>query len=384
MHPKKILKTIYLAGFLFSFHVALTVYVNSSFLATKIPESLVGILYTASAIISIIGLFIIPKIITRVGSRPTLGTLLVLNTASIVGLIFSQNIILVAICFILFFGFNTLVYLGLDILIEQWTDDMHEGTIRGSYLTANNIGFMMAPLIAGYVIDRLGFGTLYGFALLLLFPVFVIIILKIPNLRKTDTAHVRIRDTISRFFKNRHMRSVFLINSILQFFYIWMIIYTPIYFHEYLGIAWDDIGIMFTVMLSAFVIFQYLVGKLADRFHWERPLMVLGLMIMGIATLFLTRAEGYTLVTLTGIMFLTRVGASIIEVMTESYFFKQVQSRDVGLIGIFRNTYPFASIIATLLGTLLLQFLPLWSFFIILGSIILCGITIIIPLFKKP
>jgi MFS family permease len=384
MNAKHFLKKIYLAGFLFSFHTALTVYINSSFLATKIPESLIGILYTASAIVSIIGLFVIPRIMSRLGSRTVLGTLLIINIGNILGLIFSHQVLITALCFVFFFGLNTILYLGLDILIEHFADERIQGTIRGSYLTANNIGFMMAPLIAGYIIDRLGFGSLYGFSLLLIFPVLVIICLRIPNIKQAHISKLNIFSLIKKFLRNKHLRSVFMINGTLQFFYVWMTVYTPIYLHEHVGIAWDDIGLMFTVMLSAFVLFQYIIGKIADRFHCEKYLMMLGLLIMGIATLFIVRAPLYSLTTLALILFTTRVGASIVEVVTESYFFKHVHPDDVGSIGFFRNTYPFASIFATLFGAGLLQLIPLWSFFIVLGVIILFGIIIIIPLTKKP
>lgn len=383
MYPRSLLRTTYFAGFLFSFHTALTVYVNSSFLATKIPESIIGSLYTASAIISIIGLFLVPKLIARFGSRAILGTLLLLNCGNIIGLIFSTNILLTIFCFIFFFGFNTVLYLGLDILIEHWSTREQQGTIRGTYLTSLNIGFMLAPLITGYIADRLGFGVLYAIALVILFPIIAIVCIRLPKVQQAHSSKLRALTLVHKFIRDRHLRAVFAINGTLQFFYVWMTIYTPIYLHEHVGLSWDKLGLMFTIMLSAFVLFQYITGKIADRFHSEKIMMILGLLIMGTATLFIAQAPSISYWAIVGILFTTRIGASIVEVMTESYFFKHVHPDDVGSIGFFRNTYPFASIIASLLGAVLLQWIPLWSLFILLGILCCVSTLWIITLNKK-
>lgn len=383
MKPRDLLRTTYFAGFLFSFHTALTIYVNSSFLATKIPESLIGELYAAAAVVSIIGLFVIPKLIARFGTRVILGILLVLNCANVLGLILSSNTLLIMICFVFFFGFNTVLYLGFDILIEHWSNPERQGSVRGAYLTALNVGFMSAPLIAGYIADRLGFGALYGIALVILLPILGIVTTRLPAVENPHVSKLRFFTLVHRFLKNKSLRLVFMVNGTLQFFYVWMTIYAPLYLHEHVHISWDRIGLMFTIMLSAFVIFQYITGKMADRFHCERPMMVAGLLIMGTASMMVARAPLMSFWTITAIFFITRVGASIVEVMTESYFFKHVRADDVGSIGFFRNTYPIASILAATTGAVLLQWLPLWDLFIIMGIICLVSIFLVFGIAKK-
>lgn len=382
MKHRALLRTTFIAGFLFSFHVALTVYVNSSFLATKIPELLVGELYTASAILAIIGLYAVPRLINRFGSRSIIGTLLILMMGSILTLIFSHAIVATAICFALFLALITVTYLAMDILIEKWSENTVQGTVRGTYLTALNIGYMLAPFIAGFIADRLGFGTLYGFAIVLLIPVLIILI-RLPNITITHPSKTNLLALVHTFIKNNALRDVFLVNFLLQFFYAWMVIYTPLYLHEHAGLAWDQIGILFSIMLSAFVLFQYLTGKMADRFHCEKWMMGLGLLIMGISTLFVAKAPSMSFGVLALVLFITRVGASIVEVMTESYFFKRVHHDDMGSIGFFRNTYPFAYILAPLIASLVLKFAPMWTLFTILGVICILGTLIVFNIKRK-
>lgn len=376
MKTRSLLRTTYFAGFLFSFQIALTVYINSSFLATKIPESIIGGLYIASAVLSMVGLFIVPRLINYLGTKPVLGFLAIVNIANLLTLIYATNILAVVVCFVLFFTFNTLLYLGLDILIEEWSDPVHQGSVRGTYLTALNVGFMVAPFIGGYITDRLGFSGLYHVAVILGLPVAFIIIASLPNVKNTHPSKSNFFQLVKKFITHKNLGSVFMVNFILQFFYAWMVIYAPIYLHEQIGIPWDTIGILFTIMLSAFVLFQYTTGKIADRLRCEKTLMIVGLLLMGVATLFVTRAPLLTFWGLAAVFFVTRVGASMVEVVTESYFFRHVHPDDIGTIGFFRNTYPFAYIVAPAIASVLLGFMPLWTLFIILG-IICCGGTII-------
>lgn len=384
MNPRHLLRTTYWAGFLLNSHVALISYVNSSFLATKIPEFLVGILYTASALLSIIGLFLVPRMIKKIGSRIVITGILTLTISSLVTMIISTNIILTTVCFILYFALNTCLFLGLDILIEHWSENRNQGSIRGIYLTIMSLGFMTGPLIGGYILDRLGYASLYGFAIILIIPIIFIVLLRIPNIAQAHASKSNIIGLAKKFLNHPDLGAVFLVNFTLQFFYAWMVIYGPIYLHEHAHIAWDTLGIMFTIMLSAFVVFQYATGVLADRYHIEKYLMAVGLGIMGLATIFFAQAPELTLVTITIILFTTRVGASIVEVMTESYFFKRVNHEDMGSIGFFRNTYPFAYILAPLIASLVLNYTSLGTLFTILGIICILAIGIVTNIKRKP
>lgn len=373
---RTLLKTTYLLGFFLTFHIALISYVNSSFLASRLPESLIGILYTASAIISVAGLYMVPRLIQRFGSTRILSGLLFLSMGCIIGLIAGTSLSIIIPSFIFYFALTTCTYLALDILIEHWSDPLHQGTVRGTYLTSINIAFMLAPFFGGFIMDRLGFASLYGISLVMLVPAFIIGALVLPTITTTHASKTNILQLAKKFLRHRDFGGVFFINFILQFFYCWMVIYTPIYLHEHLGLHWDTIGKLFTIMLSAFVVSQYVIGKLADRFRIERGLMITGLVVIAGATMVVARAPLMTFWVLAATLFMTRIGASILEVATESYFFRRVPHDDTGSIGFFRNTYPFAYIIAPIISSVILKFAPVWTLFIVLGIICLLALLV--------
>lgn len=73
------------------------------------------------------------------------------------------------------------------------------------------------------------------------------------------------------------------------------------------------------------------------------------------------------------ILFIGRTGASIVEAMSETYFFKQIEGRNAGLIGYFRRSRPLAFIVAPILASVLLEFniITLHTLFYVLAAIMI-------------
>jgi MFS family permease len=285
----------------------------------------------------------------------------------------------VIIAFCALFAINTMFFLSNDILIDHVAENQSMGSTRGSYLTALNIGYVLAPSVSGFILARMGFSALYTLAALLLVPLLIIIINN-HSIRTIHISKINIFQSMKTLWHNRNVRNIALANFLLQFFYAWMVIYTPIFLHEQLGIPWDSVGTLFSIMLFAFVLTQIPLGRLADRHLGEKYLLIIGFVVISITTSLLFFLPSFTLPLLGLILFGTRIGASCIEVLTESYFFKKVPRDESGEISIFRNMYPIAYIIALLIGSLVLRWLPVHYLFLILGIILLCGILFIIPI----
>ena len=75
-----------------------------------------------------------------------------------------------------------------------------------------------------------------------------------------------------------------------------------------------------------------------------------------------------------GLLFLTRVGASAIESMKETYLFKKVTAGDVGVISLSRLTIPLAYIIGSLSSIITLRFLPISYLFLLISALFLLGL----------
>ena len=74
------------------------------------------------------------------------------------------------------------------------------------------------------------------------------------------------------------------------------------------------------------------------------------------------------------LMFMSRIGASLVEATTESYFFKHTKGTDANIMSFFRLTRPLAMVIGSLLGSATLLYLPFELMFVVLGLMMIPGI----------
>ncbi|KKR45873.1 MAG: Glucose/galactose transporter [Parcubacteria group bacterium GW2011_GWA2_40_14] len=152
-----------------------------------------------------------------------------------------------------------------------------------------------------------------------------------------------------------------------------MVVYVPLYLEKYIGFSWTEIGIMFTIMLLPFVLFELPVGELEDRKYGEREFLTIGFVIMGLSTLFISFITLKSFWIWTTILFITRIGASFVEISTESYFFKHVNQEKPDVISFFRITRPLSFIVGPVIATIALQFMPFQYIFIVIGICMILG-----------
>jgi len=120
-----------------------------------------------------------------------------------------------------------------------------------------------------------------------------------------------------------------------------------------------------------FIIFQFPLGKLADKKWGEKEILSCGIIVLSLATVMLSFFNTPIFWIWAIILFLTRVGASAIEIASESYFFKQINVQDIDVMSFFRITNPLAYSIAPLMAFLTLSFLDFQYIFLVLGIIML-------------
>jgi MFS family permease len=373
-------KIIYLAGFLFSIPLALTSYINSSFLENYLSEYYVGIVYIIASVISIIGLFRMPKILTRLGNRFTTLAFSLLSFFSLIILAFSHNILTSVLGIILYFISTDLIIASLDIFVEDFSKDSNVGKFRGLYLMIINFAWVLAQTISGSIIAKSSFQGIYLFSAGFMFLVSIVFIMFLKDFKDPKYTKIPILKTIKVFIKNKSISKIYFINLILKFFFAWMVIYTPIYLSEHLGFDWKQIGLIFTIMLIPFVLLDFPLGRLSDKIG-EKKLLLGGFVISIIFTLIIPLITKTEVLIWALILFGTRVGAATIEIMSESYFFKEVGERNADEIAFFRNTYPLSFVIAPLIAIPVLLFVPSFKYiFFVLGAILLLGLLITLRL----
>ena len=371
---------IYVAGFLVSIPIALTAYINSSFLEAYSSASFVGILYAIASIATILVLLQMPKILTWGGIRRATTIFSLLTFTALIFLASGKNAFIVYSAFILFFTSSSLLFACLDIFIEDLSKRSSIGKFRGWYLMILNGAWVVAQMISGSIIAKSSFTGIYIFSAGFMFLVYVIFSIFLHDYQDPIYKKVPIKKTARYFLENKNFSKIYFLNFILKFFFTWMIIYTPIYLHEYIGFTWQEMGIIFTIMLLPFVILDYPLGKISDKIG-EKRLLMLGFSISALFTILIPLVTVKTLWIWAAVLFFTRVGAATIEVMSESYFFKSVTEENADAIGFFRNTSPLSFIVAPILAILILLFVPSFEYiFFVLAAILLTGLFVTLRL----
>jgi MFS family permease len=365
---------IYLAGFLFYVPIALMSYINSSFLASFIGEKSTSAVYILGSIVSIILLVISPQIFRKLGGYKFLLWAIGLDALTIVLFAFSQNALGAVLAFIFGFALNIIIIFSLDELLEIFSKDSTTGSVRGIYLTIGNIAWVLAQLASGTILGNFSLKNIYliAFAVMLLFFLLSFFALKkIPDPKYDRLSAFK---SVKNFIKSKNIFRAYKLNFLLQFFYSWMVIYTPIYLYTYLGFDWKEIGLIFTIMLVPFVLIQAPLGRYSDKIG-ERKILMLGFFITSLATLSLFLIQKHEVWIWAVLLFATRVGAATVEVMIDAYFFKHIKAENEEFVGIFRSAYPLGYILGPLVALLVFLFIPHFYFiFIILGTLMLYGV----------
>jgi MFS family permease len=373
---------IYLINLLFSVHYAGILFINSSFLSKFFPTSDVSLLYVLGAIGNIILFLYAPKLLKKEHTRKLFFIFLGLEVLATGGLALTNSASLAVIFFLTYSSVAMMVYYCLDIFLEDLSVDSQTGGTRGVYLTFSNIAESSAPLLVTFLAPTGNFSGVYIASTLIILPIFYI---ALRYLKKTTESPGHESSSVlsfSRWWRNIEIRKATATRFTLEIFYTIMTIYVPIYLHEKVGFSWGQIGVLFSVMLSAFLLFELPAGELADHWSSEREIMTVGFFIMGLSLLAMVFSPK-SFVLWAVLLFFSRIGASFTEVTGETHLFRNVTKDDTGLISIFRLTRPTSIVLGAVLGAVSIALFPFKSIFIVLSIIVFAGMIVSAHLHSK-
>lgn len=369
---------VYAAMLLLSLHWSVVTYINSTYLEQFISTQTIGILYVLGSIFTISAFLFISRALKEMGNfHVTLG-LAVAEIFILIGMSFSTDLRLVIPLFVAHHAIVPLLLFNLDVFMEGLigNHENHTGSKRGLLLTVMSIAGALAPLAAGFLVGdgNPRFFLAYIASAVLMGPFIWIIVKNLSTFKDPVYTRIDIFASLCNFWQHKNLRFVFCAHFLLQLFFAWMVIYTPLYLATVIGFGWNEIGLIIFFALLAYVILEYPIGEIADRYIGEKEMMAVGFLIIAVSTVWLSFISTPALVPWMVTMFLSRVGASLVETTSESYFFKQIDGGDANIISFFRITRPLAYIGGALIGSLALLSVSLSGLFIVLGLIMLPGI----------
>ncbi len=369
---------LYFLGFILAISSALPAYIQSNFLSEFVSLRTLSFFFIIANALTVFCIFSFPKLIKSLTNFFLTKIVLVIHGVALLSLVLTTGPLSAFLSTILLTISINLLWINMDVLIETFSSNKSTGRTRTVYFTFINLGWIIAPSLAGYLIKLGDYQLPFLIAAFLTIPVFLIFLYQGRLLKeKVIYSKEKITSVIKKTLKNRNLRGIFFVSLLLQLFYSTAVVYVPIYLFQNLGMSWQSLSLIFSIMLIPFLLFEIPAGILADKYIGEKEILFLGFFIL-VAALFLFYYISVSTFWIWAlVLFMSRVGAALIEAMKETYFFKIVDAKDVGYINIFRTTAPLGYIIGPAIAVLTLTFLPLNYLFLIIAIVSLSGFAFV-------
>lgn len=364
---------VFVSALLLAFNFFFVYFINSSYLETLVGESWVAFIFAIGAILNIAIFMNAARILSRYGNFKLTLYLSLIEIAVLGGLAASTSQILSITLFIIHQALSPVLLYALDIFLEKISDAANIGSIRGTYLTIMNIPPVVAPIIVGLILTKPEYWKIYLISAIFLVPFVITIIMNFKNFKDPVYTSISFKSSIKSFFADVNLSNIFKDNLILHFFYAVMVLYMPIHLNVNLGFTWPEIGTMFSIMLLPFILFQIPLGSIEDREHDEKQVLITGFLIMSVATILMSFIVEHSFILWTSLLFISRIGASFVEVSTESYFFRHISTENASYVSIFRITRALPYLVIPLISYLVITFLGLQYIFSVMGIMVFLG-----------
>jgi MFS family permease len=358
-----------------SLRLALPTYITSSFLSSFVSENLVGYIYILGSVFTLILFYLASKILASWGNWKTTIVFSLISFFSLIGLVYAKDLYCIVFFLNLSTATATMVSFCLDIFIEHDTKNSLTGNTRGLYLTIMNSAWLISPFLAGWMVGSENYKNVFLISAFFMLVLSIFVFIKLKKFTDPIYKSFSVINTLKEIIRRKDIRLIMFTFFLLQFFYAWMVIYMPIYLKNHLGFDWLTLGKMFTIMLLPFVFIQAPLGKIADKGVGEKKLLLVGFLIMAVSTFVIPFIKNNSFIVWSLVLFVTRIGAATVEVMSDTYFFKKIGEKDANLISVYRSMIPVAYIVGPIVAGAMLSFWGIEYLFYALAFLMLLGMT---------
>ena len=250
------------------------------------------------------------------------------------------------------------------------------GRTEGIYYTFKNLGWVIGPLLAGYILFKYNIITNFLWIALFIFLGWVLFlyfeIKAFEENKKPEITIKHVNQNIKLFFSNKINIKAYLLRGGLSFYFAFIYIFVPLYIVKTLPMY--IVGVYLFLLGIPLLLTEIQVGKLIDVVN-VKYLFFYGFLIMSLSLIIAYFINNIYFV-LAFVVF-SVMGASLVEPTIDAYYFKITDKLDSEKsYGIYRTSDSLFSLFCRLSGAALFLFFSVKSMFLFAGIILFLGVLL--------
>lgn len=384
---KRLLSVAYIATVFFALHYFLLYFIFSDFLNQYFSSVTLSLIFAGSALTSIVISNFFGDILKKFTNYKSLMLILILQFFATISLVFVQsfNVYVIALLSILHITLVTMIWVSINIFIEEFSDHKNIGAIRGTILTLYNFGAIVAPFVSAQFFNLIGYAGIFVLSGLTLLPLMYMTHKFFDHVIEPKYKHINLFKSFKVIQKNKNIRGVIASSFVLNSFYAVVNIYLILYLTQNLGIPiLLYLGIITPISIIPFILIPYELGKYSDEIFGEKKAMLFGIFLLSLMliSIYVFDITTTNILVWMLILFIARLGATVTETENYAYFYKEVDGSSAGLIALFQNMNHVGFLFISVMGALLIKFfnIKLTFMFLLVGLLGFLSIFIIVKI----
>jgi MFS family permease len=259
--------------------------------------------------------------------------------------------------------FTTLRINSFGIIVRDKSHRKNLSRNEGLLYTFFNAAWVVGPLISGFVSEQ--YGINFVFMLSSVFILLGLFLFKISGIRNANIKKKTNENIIKNFFaffKSRDRFYAYIIGGGVNFWFILIYLYMPLYILQS-GLTEIWIGYFLFAAAIPTILLEFPMAKLAGRVGFKR-IFKTGFLILAFSSIVCFFVGNIYIIM--AILVFAAIGISMIEPTTEAYFFDMLKtkSEESRYYGPYNTTIDVNNFVGKMLAGVILIFLPLKFIFI--------------------